>query len=336
MPVPGDGRYEWDGFWRGSELPVAADPREGFIATANHMNIPENYPWKERRLGFEWTNDSRFRRIHEVLSATPKVSLEDSQRLQNDTLSIPARRLLALLAPLSSADAKTQAALDLLRGWDAVERADAAQPALFEVWLSRHLGRAFLNAALPRAAADAIPTADVAVLLDTLERPAPRLGPDAAAAGRRRDEVLLASLGAAWAEMERLQGNDAKAWQWGRLHHDYLAHPFAQAVPDAERARINVGPLPKGGGAYTPNQSTYRSTDFRHTNGPSFRIVVDVGNWDGSRAMNFPGQSGDPASPHYRDLVGPWQEGEYFPLLYTRKAIEAAAERRIRLVPAKG
>ena len=268
-----------------------------------------------------------------MLSGKEKVSIEDSERLQNDLLSIPARRLVALLAPLSSPDARAQAALDLLRGWDAVERPDLGQPALFEVWLSRHLGRAFLNAVLPKPAADAITAPDVAVLLDTLERPVPRLGAEAAAAARRRDEVLLTSLGAAYAELERLQGSDAKAWQWGRLHHDYLAHPLTQAVSDAERARINVGPLPKGGGAYTPSQSTYRSSDFRHTNGPSFRVVVDVGNWDGSRAVNFPGQSGDPESPHYRDLVSAWQQGEYFPLLYTRKAIEAAAESRILLVP---
>jgi penicillin G amidase len=335
LPVPGDGRFEWDGFWRGDDLPSAYDPPEGFLATANQMNLPADYPYRQRRIGFEWTNDSRYRRVSEVLSAPGKISIEDSMRLQNDLLSVPARRLLALLAPLSSPDARIQAALDLLRGWDAVERPDAAQPALFEVWLSRHLGRAFLNAALPRPAADAIPSADVAVLLDALERPVPRLGQDAAGAALRRDETLLASLGTAWAEMERLQGPDARAWQWGRLHHDYLAHPFTQAVSDGERARINVGPLPKGGGAYTPNQSTYRTSDFRHVNGPSFRLVVDVGNWDASRAVNFPGQSGDPASPHYRDLVPSWVEGGYFPLLYSRKAIEAAAERRIVLAPAR-
>jgi penicillin amidase len=63
------------------------------------------------------------------------------------------------------------------------------------------------------------------------------------------------------------------------------------------------------------------------------RVVVDVGNWDNSRAVNHPGQSGDPASPHYRDLAPLWIEGRYFPLLYSRKAVEGATERVIRLVP---
>jgi penicillin amidase len=49
--------------------------------------------------------------------------------------------------------------------------------------------------------------------------------------------------------------------------------------------------------------------------------------------MNTPGQSGDPDSPHYRDLAGAWGKGDYFPLLYSRKLIEAATESTIRLQP---
>ncbi len=336
LPVPGDGRFEWDGFWSGDQLPTAYNPKQGWFATANQMNIPADYPYRERKLGFEWTNNSRYTRIAEVLGSLDKISLEDSMRLQNDLLSIPARRLVALLAPLKSDDDndKTRAALDLLRGWDAVERADSPQAALFEVWLSRHLGKAFKEAVLSKAAADAMEAPDVAVMLDTLENPAPRFGTENAAA--QRDRVLLTSLTAAFAEMEKLQGTDPKQWQWGKLHHSFPEHPLAAAVGDeTTRARLTVGPFPEGGGAYTPNQNTYRTSDFRQTNGPSFRVVIDVGNWDNSRAVNYPGQSGDPHSLHYRDLAPLWLKGDYFPLLYTRPAIEAATESRIQLQPGK-
>ena len=63
-------------------------------------------------------------------------------------------------------------------------------------------------------------------------------------------------------------------------------------------------------------------------NGPSVRVVLDVGNWDNSRAVNHPGQSGDPESPHYRDLAPLWSEGTYFPLLYSRSAVVRATEQR--------
>ena len=71
-------------------------------------------------------------------------------KLQNDVTSIPARRLVALLTPLHTGDPKAAAALNLLRGWDARELPESAQAALMEVWISRHLERAFLDAVFPR------------------------------------------------------------------------------------------------------------------------------------------------------------------------------------------
>jgi penicillin amidase len=62
-------------------------------------------------------------------------------------------------------------------------------------------------------------------------------------------------------------------------------------------------------------------------------MVLDVGNWDASRTINAPGQSGDPLSGHYRDLAPLWATGQYVPLLYTRSAVEAAAGEVITLTP---
>ena len=329
-PVPGDGRYEWAGIWRGDDLPMLINPAQGFIATANAYNIPDNYPARDRKLGFEWTNPSRHQRVHEVLGRLPKVSLEDSQRLQNDVLSIPARRLVALLAPLSSTDERTARALAFLKGWDARQTVDSPQAALQELWQLRYLRKDFREAVLKPESAAAISSTDMNVMLQHLEDPSALFGPQGAT---RRDQLLLGSLKAAWEEMEKLQGPEPSMWQWGKFHHNLNEHPFAPVVDDAMRARINVGPIPKDGSEYTPSQSLPRVTDFRQLNGPSARMVVDVGNWDNSRAVNHPGQSGDPDSPHYRDLAPLWRDGRYFPLLYTRKAVEAATARLIVLSP---
>jgi penicillin amidase len=330
LPVPGDGRFEWAGFWRGNELPSSYNPPQGFIATANAYNIPADYPARERKLGFEWTNPSRHQRIHEVLGSLPKVSLEDSERLQNDILSIPARRLTVLLATLTSDDEKTRRALAFLRGWDVRLRADSPQAALEEIWQLRHLRKAYREAVLPPEAAAALSTTDMNMMLAGLEAPDTRFGENAIA---KRDQLLLSTLKSAWEEMEKLQGPEPAFWQWGKFHFNLNEHTFAPIVDDAMRARINVGPIAKNGSEFTPNQSLTRASDFRQTNGPSVRIVLDVGHWDNSRAVNHPGQSGDPASPHYRDLAPLWSEGKYFPLLYSRKAVERATERVIWLVP---
>ena len=67
--------------------------------------------------------------------------------------------------------------------------------------------------------------------------------------------------------------------------------------------------------------------------GASFRIIADTGDWDRSVGTNTPGQSGDPDSPHYRDLFEPWAEGRYFPVFFSRPKVESVAEAKITLVP---
>jgi penicillin amidase len=76
----------------------------------------------------------------------------------------------------------------------------------------------------------------------------------------------------------------------------------------------------------TDNQST----------GASFRIIADVGDWDRSLGTNTPGQSGDPDSPHYRDLFGLWAAGNYFPAFYSRPKVESVTEARTMLLPHAG
>ncbi|MEP7281486.1 MAG: penicillin acylase family protein, partial [Rubrivivax sp.] len=331
LPVPGDGRYEWSGFWPGAQLPWLLNPVSGWFASANEMNLPAGYPYRERKLGFEWPAGSRQQRISEVLGSLPKVSLEDSMRLQNDVVSLPARRLQAVLRSLQFDDARARSAATLLLGWDARASTDSAAAALFEVWWSRHLDPAFRKAVLPASAASLIRATDADVLLGSLERPEQRWSRDAVT---RRDAVLGTSLGAAWVDMQQLAGVDPARWQWGRLQQALFPHALANAADAPLRARLNVGPMPRQGGGATVNLSSFDPDNFRQVGGPSFRVVLDVGAWDNSRAVNAPGQSGDPASPHYRDLAPLWLEGAYFPLLYSRDRIEAALSQRIELLPA--
>ncbi len=330
LPVPGDGRFEWNGFLDGTQLPWTYNPAQGWFASANEMNLPKDYPYRTHKLGFEWAGRQRYDRLAQVLGRPGKISLEDSMRLQNDVASTSARRIVALLKPLHASDAETGAALTLLQRWDGMESADSAAAALYEIWWSRYLGQLGKQLVLDAPAAASFGALDNTVLLDLLEQPQKYFGSDAKA---KRDGLLLASLKLAWRNTGQLMGADPQQWRWGTLHHALMTHPFAGALDSASRGKLNVGPLPQQGGYGTPNVSSYDPRDFHQLGGASFRLVVDVGNWDNSRAINTPGQSGDPDSPHYRDLTGMWLRGEYFPLLYSRKAIEAATVQRIDLLP---
>lgn len=328
LPVPGDGRYEWKGFLSLDELPSAHNPAAGWFASANQMNLPDDYPYAERKVGFEWTNGARMARISEVLAAKPKLTLADAMALQTDPYDITSRRMLVVLAPLKSDDPKLTAALNLLRAWDHRTAADSAGAALYEVWIGKHLGKAVVARATPLAARAIMGNGDIAAVMDLLEHPDASL--DAAA----RDSALRESLIAAYDEVAGKLGPDPKTWAWGRLHHARFEHALTPLASAAQREILTAGPAPMAGTSLSPLAAAWRPADYRVISGASFRMVLDVGAWDNSMAINTPGQSGDPGSPHFDDLFPLWVTGQYVPLSYSRPAVEAATERVMRLTPA--
>jgi penicillin G amidase len=146
---------------------------------------------------------------------------------------------------------------------------------------------------------------------------------------------LSSTLKGAKEHLEGLLGVDRADWEWGKLHQVHLVHPLSKLVDRPTRGRLDVGPVPRGGSGDTVGNTAYHLENLRQTGGSSWRVVMDVGEWDNSHYINSPGQSGDPASPHYSDLFRLWARDETVPLLYSRPKVEAAAERRIVLEPTR-
>jgi len=328
MPVPGDGRYEWKGFVEDGGLPVSKNPAAGYFATANAMNVPAEpeYPREKRQLSYEWADSSRTSRIHEVLDSLPKSTLADSMALQTDSVSPMARRAVALVKDLSSPDPVVAQALALLKGWDGHETTDSAAAAIYEAWAGKHLGRHTAGAAVAsEPARKLIGNGSTDATLLWLEgQPA-----------KVRDPILLASLGDALGELKGRLGADMGTWTWGRLHQAKFVPAVAVLADPQLAAQMTVGPLQVPGSASTPRAASWRTEDFQQTAGASVRVVLDVGAWDNSMAINTPGQSGDPSSPHYRDLFPLWAAGSYVPLRFSRAAVEGDAETVMKLTPAK-
>ncbi|KOT88336.1 PbsX family transcriptional regulator [Streptomyces rimosus subsp. pseudoverticillatus] len=346
LPVPGDGRYEWAGFHPADTLPSVRDPGRGWFATANEMNLPPGYPNARRTITYDWYAPIRHDRIAAELDARTGWTVADCVRLQTDCTSLSARRILPLLTGLTSDDPDVDWALGRLRAWDARLAPDSVPAALFEVWYRRHLRPAVLERALGRllppdrraaALARVLPageaaTTDPRIDLGLLLTPGDRLGP---APDRALRTAVLTTLPGALAELGRLLGPDRARWTWGALHQAEPRHPLAgwlgERAPDWTRA----GPVPRGGSGDTVGATSY-GTDFRQAGGATFRLVIDVGDWDASVAMNAPGQSGVPDSPHYRDLFADWAADRAFPLLYGRTAVARHTTRVITLRPAGG
>ncbi|WP_147112700.1 penicillin acylase family protein [Tateyamaria sp. syn59] len=323
VPVSGAGDYEWNGYMTAADLPCLDTPEQGYVFSANEMNVPNDWNHTARPIGFEWFEDGRAARISDVIASGGAKDIAGNCALQTDTYSACARMLVSLLPDTSPMPAR-----DLLRSWDGFARGDSAGALLFERWLTEHLCPTLLERVVPDAAVRQllqpgnIPTV-VRVLQGHHIELAERAGLDRAAA---RDTFLSGTLDAAWTSTCASFGSDPTAWRWDALHQGYFHHAIAS---------YDVGPFPTGGSSTTTMMAHYDAAEYRVRIGASVRMVVDVGAWDNSVWINAPGQSGVPGTVHYDDLTPLWAAGSYVPMLYSLQAIEAATRTRITLIPTR-
>jgi penicillin amidase len=301
LPVPGEGEYEWTGFRRMAELPRSYNPATHFIATANHNILPPGY---RTPVGYEWALPFRFQRIEEMLGAKKKFGIEDFEMMQQDVVSLPARRFQAVLRKWAPEHGTREAkADDLVLRWDGTLSTASPAALIYEYWIAQ----------LPPAVfgPDAGKDVDLETLLKTLET-------------RPQEKALSDSLHAALDEIEHAFGPDMASWRWGNVHQILFRHPL-------NREAFNRGPVARPGDANSVNATS--GAAFQQTNGASYRQILDLSDWDRSVMTNVPGESGDQESPHYSDLLDEWASGGYHPMPFTRQAVEAAAAERIWLMP---
>ncbi|MBM2715930.1 penicillin acylase family protein [Mesorhizobium caraganae] len=319
LPVPGDGQFEWEGYLSPDEGPSETNPVKGFVATANAMNVPEEWSRAHPAFGYEWSDSSRHDTLHSSLSRSEPISIQDCMSLQCSVYSPIATRILARLGVLLHS--KSEPALQLLCDWDGHLDASSAAAAFFEIWLSKHLGPtiARLEGADDQILALLVPL-EPSAIASWLEQ----VHPDESLA-----DSIKATLASAWAECMAIMGHDPAEWSWGSIHRLELRHPLQELTAE----EWSLGPIALGGSGSTLNYSTYRQDEFSVTTGPSVRMIIDVGSWDNSVFINNPGQSGVPLSNHYRDLASDWHRGEYKPLLYSEHLIQREVDHRIVLSP---
>ncbi len=135
-------------------------------------------------------------------------------------------------------------------------------------------------------------------------------------AAAARQDLIEEGLRGAIEQLTTEQGADWSEWRWGRTNTRTFPHPVVSAfdLPTVER----------GGGSGTVA-----------ANGASYREIMDVSDWDRSLVTNTPGQSGQPESPFYGNLLPLWADNEYFPLAFSREAVEEHEAHRLTLQPAR-
>jgi penicillin amidase len=316
LPVPESGGYEWSGFVPNRDLPHSYNPPSGFVASANHKMIPENYGYA---VGFQWASAERFLRISEVLRGAAKsghkLGLEDMEQLQNDVVSLPARELQSLLK--GAASNTSTAAAKLLLDWDCAFTTDSQAATLYEFW-DAELRDALTKLAVPAEAQKVAGKLSLTKTLQEVSRPRVAVfgeSPEAA-----RDALLLQSLHAAEVKLSAKLGPDPKNWSWGQLHRVSFYHPLG-SMRQGE-ALFDRGPIPRPGDGTTVNATYFGGSSFDQLAGASYREIFDLSDWDNAVGVNVPGQSGQPGSPHYDDLLPLWAHGQYVPLRYSKASVD--------------
>jgi penicillin amidase len=330
FPVPGRGNYNWKGFIPTAELPHFFNPKEGFIATANHRMIPEHYPYK---VGYEWVPPYRVTRIRSVLDTAKqdhhKLTVADMESLQTDVTSLPALDFRKLVRSTRLKDDPT---LSSFLRWDGRLTRESSDAALYEAWnkqIRLALGKVFAKEyeSHIQSLGGRYENLPPETVLRMLTNPDKDLFGDDAISGR--DQMLADGLQSARSELEKLMGSNPSQWSWGKLHTVSFRHALDQQRDTKEF--LDLGPVSRPGDEYTVNATGGNMRE--QVSGASYREILDTSNWDQSVAVNTPGQSGQPGSSHYSDLLPLWDAGDYFPLVYSKKRVEAETAERLLLEP---
>ncbi len=315
LPAPGwTGEYDWTGFIPYDGLPRAVNPASGRFVSANNKIVSDKYPYF---IGRDWDIPNRAQRITTLLDAVPQQSPDASAAIQADTLSLMAQQLLPILLGTTPPDARAAAALDRLRGWDGHMDADKVEPLIFTAWL-RELDRGLFADRLGNTFPeywDLRPNVVRDILTSHPEwcrdpaQPASEAQPPPSDCNAQ----LAPALGRALDMLEKTYGSDMTSWRWGRAHVATFAHPLFSHVPLlSDWLAVEI---PAGGGQDTVNRGgmAIRSPDdpFRDVHGAGLRMILDFANLDDSRFMVVPGQSGNPLSKHYADLLRRWRDFDW-------------------------
>jgi penicillin amidase len=333
MPVPGwTGEYEWVNYIPFDELPRAFNPPEGYIITANHAVVGKDFPYF---LSMDWSPGYRARRLQELIEEDPSLSLEDMQLIQADSSPVYAQDILPYLTSLNPSDTRATQALNLLRDWDGRAVRDSAGAAIFEAMRNHMIDRIFADE-LGEQLLDRARGNLVVALANILPDPASHWFDDKTTTSiESREEILVLAFEDAVEELTKTLGRNMSNWRWDDIHVAIFENQtLGQSGIGPVEALFNRGPVAVDGSIATVNNTGYSLSDpYTVQTVPSYRQIIDLKDLNRSVSMHTTGQSGHPFHRHYKDMIDPWRNFEYHPMLWNLQLVETVAESHMTLTP---
>ncbi len=333
-PVPGwTGEGEWLGYVPFEELPFAFNPPEGYIVTANNAVVSSDYPYQ---IADTWDYGYRAQRIVDMIQNAPgPIDVAYMAQMQGDNKNLSAETLVPILMQIPLGDEHLAEVRSLLDGWDYQQGMDSSPAALYEAFWN-HLLAATFHDEVPEDLWPSGGSRWFSVVRNLSEDPESAWWDDVNTPdSETRDQIFAAAFAAAVADLEDRLGNDPSQWSWGQLHTLTLEHAVMSSFP-LINAAFERGPFPVSGGKGLVNNISWDADADSYVgsgSAPSFRMVVDLSNFQNSLSVHPTGQSGHAGHPHYDDLIELWQLIQHYPMHWDLSAIQADLESHLRLVP---
>jgi penicillin amidase len=263
--------------------------------------------------------------VNEVLEQENPVDIEAMKALQTDYYSIPASLLIPYLASIEFDNELINEAKEKLLNWDFELNKSSIPAAIYVAW-ENEIKNYSRNLFIPENVNNLL-YIQLKTTINWIEYPEKMFGTE-----EERNKFLETSFKTAIADLSSRLGSNINKWQYGQElnKHVQISHALGRILDDSLSQLLNVGPLPRGGNAYTPGST---GSNYNQTSGASFRLIVDTGNWDKAIGTNSPGQSGNPKSEFYNNLFRSWANDEYFPVYYSKEKIKEVAVETVTLSP---
>jgi penicillin G amidase len=299
---------DWVGWIPFNELPNLYNPPAGFIMTANQRiaGMDYKYPQLIRDFAPPW----RARRLHDLLSNDAKATMDSTAAAQLDTYSIPHSMLAKEIVGMEAA---SEESIKTLKDWDG-RMVPESQAALLVNEIRNCAANKIAAANRPVPAGTIREKILHWAIGDNAKRWLPTGFEDYTALLKACDTEAVATFAKSY-------GADRSQWTFGKINPARFQHPLAAAPLIGGQFATPSTPTP--GIGTTPNVGS----------GVSMRLIASPGNWDATRLIIPLGQSGNPASPHYKDQFETWLNGTPAALPFSLDAIKKAAKNEMRLVP---
>jgi penicillin amidase len=295
----GDSSFLWQGFISAKENPTMYNPQSGFVSSANQLATDPSYPYY---LGGK-PEIYRGIIINRHLAGMNNISVEDMKKMQTDNYNVfaeMARPLLLRQLTRAKLSAGETGYINELKNWNLRNDINEKGPVIFNLLWDSLMANVFKD---EFAQANALlRPVDESTLLEALLKDSTYKFIDDITTPEV--ENLGAIVERSWkAAYKILEIVDKKQFlTWGKFKDTGIRHLLR--LPALSRLH-----LPIGGGTNIINATTT-------TNGPSWRMIVELGKTIEAHGIYPGGQSGNPGSKYYDSFVDNWAAGNYYPLLF--------------------